>query len=50
MISAGDIPTEWGDDYLQLARQRVQYARQGIAKLQMFDPNEHAQDDVCLIL
>lgn len=50
MIPAGDIPTEWGDDYLQLARQRVQNARQGIAKLHMFDPNEHAQDDGCLIL
>lgn len=50
MIPAGDFPIEWGDDYLQLARQRVRNARQGITKLQMFDPKEHAQDDVCLIL
>ena len=50
MIPAGDIPAEWADDYLQLARQRVKNARQGIAKLHLFDPNEHAQDDACLIL
>ena len=28
-----DVPTEWGVDFLELARKRVQKARQGIAKL-----------------
>jgi hypothetical protein len=35
LIPANDIPLEWGDDFLEIARDRVQTARRGIAKLDL---------------
>lgn len=45
-IPANDIPEEWGDDFLELARIRVQTARQGIAKLNLVGKNTHLQSEM----
>ncbi len=42
-IPGNDIPEEWGDDFLELARLRVQIARQGIAKLNLIGKNPKEQ-------
>jgi len=42
-IPANDVPEEWGDDFLELARIRVQTARQGIAKLNPIGQSVHVQ-------
>eukprot|EP00978_Attheya_sp_CCMP212_P037661 scaffold179567_cov63-Attheya_sp.AAC.1 len=39
-IPAGDAPTEWNDDYLEVARQRVMEARRGIAGYRTSNPSE----------
>lgn len=36
LIPAGDAPEEWGEDYLEVARERVMEARRGIFDC---DPN-----------
>ena len=45
-IPANDIPEEWGDDFLELARIRVQTTRQGIAKLNLVGKNTHLQSQM----
>ncbi len=45
-IPANDVPEEWGDDFLELARIRVQTARQGIAKLNLVGKNMHLQSEM----
>jgi hypothetical protein len=35
LIPAGDVPVGWGEDYLSLARVKVQSARRGISKLEV---------------
>jgi hypothetical protein len=52
-IPANDVPEEWGDDFLELARIRVQTARQGIAKLNLVGQNAHvhlASDANCAVM
>ena len=52
-IPAGDVPEEWGDDFLELARTRVQKARQGIAKLDLLGRDEtgkQTKDDGCVVM
>ena len=51
-IPAGDVPTEWGIDSLELARKRVQNARQGIAKLDLLgrDATGEVKEEGCYIL
>lgn len=53
LIPAGDIPEEWGDHFLELARARVQKARQGIAKLDLLGRDAQGQrskDDGCVVM
>eukprot|EP00537_Pseudo-nitzschia_pungens_P003466 CAMPEP_0172370908 /NCGR_PEP_ID=MMETSP1060-20121228/40339_1 /TAXON_ID=37318 /ORGANISM="Pseudo-nitzschia pungens, Strain cf. cingulata" /LENGTH=469 /DNA_ID=CAMNT_0013096369 /DNA_START=138 /DNA_END=1547 /DNA_ORIENTATION=+ len=53
LIPANDVPEEWGDDFLELARTRVQTARQGIAKLDLPGQNamgEPTTDEGCTIM
>jgi hypothetical protein len=52
-IPANDVPEEWGDDFLELARIRVQTARQGIAKLNLIGHNAQVQlanDTNCAVM
>lgn len=53
LIPAGDVPEEWGDDVLRLARMRVHKARQGIAKLDLMGRDEQGKrtkDDGCAVM
>jgi hypothetical protein len=53
LIPAGDIPEEWGDEFLELARIRVQKTRQGIAKLDLLGRDAQgnkARDDGCMMM
>jgi hypothetical protein len=53
LIPAGDVPEEWGDDFLELARTRVRRARQGIAKLDLLGRDEtgkKTKDDGCVVM
>jgi hypothetical protein len=56
LIPAGDIPEEWGDHSLELARSKVQKARRGIAKLDLLDllgrdaQGKPSSDDGCCIM
>ena len=53
LIPANDVPEEWGDHFLELARIRVQTARQGIAKLDLVGRNaggQPARDEGCVLM
>jgi hypothetical protein len=52
LIPAGDVPEEWGDEFLELARLRVQKARRGIAKLDLMgrDATGEVKEEGCFIL
>lgn len=53
MIPANDIPEQWGDNFLELARARVHKARQGIAKLNLMGQNaerKEANYDNCTVM
>jgi hypothetical protein len=52
-IPAGDIPEEWGEYSLVLARLKVQKARKGLAKLDLLGRDAHgnrSEDDGCAVM
>jgi hypothetical protein len=52
-IPANDVPEEWGDDFLELARTRVHTARQGIAKLDLLGRDAQGQkvkEESCMVM
>ncbi|KAL3908265.1 MAG: hypothetical protein SGILL_008547 [Bacillariaceae sp.] len=52
-IPACDVPEEWGNDFLELARSKVQQTRQGIAKLDLLGRDaggNQTQDDACVMM
>jgi len=51
LIPANDIPSDWGDDFLKVARERVQMAHRGIAKLDLHGRDADGRmKEECIIL
>ncbi|KAL3923849.1 MAG: hypothetical protein SGILL_001408 [Bacillariaceae sp.] len=49
LIPGGDFPEEWGNDFLELARRRVQKTRQGIARLDVAEGTP-TKNDGCVVM